>query len=86
MASRSMLERIVEERVGQALVGTVSVAVDRAAEEIAREALADRTFRRTIRELVRARSQDLLDRLLRNGKPVRTRTPRGKGRKALKSR
>ena len=47
-----MLERILDERVGQSLV--VSVAVDRIAEEIAREALADETFRRTIRELVRS--------------------------------
>jgi hypothetical protein len=86
MPGRTMLERIVEERVGHALVGTVSVAVDRAAEEIAREALADQTFRRTIRELVRARSQDVLDRLLKNGKPVRTRTPRGKGRRPPKRR
>jgi hypothetical protein len=64
-----MLERIVEERVGQSLVGSVSVAVDRIAEEIAREALADDTFRRTIRELVRRRSQELLDQLLQNGNP-----------------
>jgi len=62
-----LLEKIVEERVGQTLVGTVSVAVDRVAEEIAREALADETFRRTIRELVRVRSQELLEDLLRNG-------------------
>ena len=62
-----MLEKIVEERVGQTLVGTVSLAVDRVAEEIAREALADETFRRTLRELVRLRSQELLDELLRNG-------------------
>ena len=63
----TLLERIVEERVGQTLVGTVSVAVDRVAQEIAREALADETFRRTLRELVRLRSQELLDELLRNG-------------------
>ena len=69
MRRQSLLEKIVEERVGQALVGTVSVAVDRVAEEIAREALADETFRRTIRELVRTRSQELLDDLLRNGSP-----------------
>jgi hypothetical protein len=78
-----MLERIVEERVGHALVGTVSVAVDRLAEEIAREALADATFRRTIRELVRVRSQALLDQLLRNGKPARKsslRVRRGRAR------
>ena len=78
MARPSMLERIVEERVGHALVGTVSVAVDRAAEQIAREALADETFRRTIRELVRVRSQELLDRRLRNGSPPRKRRVRAR--------
>jgi hypothetical protein len=78
-----MLERIVEERVGHALVGTVSVAVDRVVEEIAGEALADETFRRTIRELVRLRSQELLDRLLRNGNSPRQgprRAKHGRGR------
>jgi len=30
----TLLEKIVDERVGQTLVGTVSVAVDRIAEEI----------------------------------------------------
>jgi hypothetical protein len=75
-----MLERIVEERVGHALVGTVSVAVDRVAEEIAREALADETFPRTIRELVRVRSRDLLDDLLRNGRPPRKKTAPAKHR------
>ena len=73
MARRTMLERIVDERVGQSLVGSVSVAVDRIAEEIAREALADDTFRRTIRELVRRRSQELLNQLLQDGKPSKKR-------------
>jgi hypothetical protein len=59
---------IVEEHAGHALVGTVSVAVERMAEDIARDALADETFRRALRELVRVRSQELLDRLLQNGR------------------
>ena len=63
----TLLEKIVDDRVGQTLVGTVSVAVERMAEDIAREALADETFRRALRELVRVRSQKLLDRLLQNG-------------------
>jgi hypothetical protein len=63
----TLLQKIVDERVGQTLVGTVSVAVDRMAEEIAREALADETFRRALRELVRLRSQQLLDQLLESG-------------------
>src|SRR6516162_316149 len=60
----TLLEKIVDERVGQTLVGTVSVAVDRIAEEIAREALGDETFRRAMLELVRVRSQKLLDQVL----------------------
>jgi hypothetical protein len=64
----TLLEKIVDERVGQTLVGTVSVAVDGIAEEIAREALGDETFRRALRELVRVRSQKLLDQLLENGR------------------
>ena len=63
----TLLEKIVDDRVGQTLVGTVSVAVERMAEDIAREALTDETFRRALRELVRVRSQKLLDRLLQNG-------------------
>ncbi|OFW26644.1 MAG: hypothetical protein A3H97_09845 [Acidobacteria bacterium RIFCSPLOWO2_02_FULL_65_29] len=68
----TLLEKIVKERVGQTLVGTVNVAVDKLAEEIAREALADETFRRALREFVRLRSQELLDELLRNGSRRRT--------------
>ena len=60
----TLLEKIVDERVGQTLVGTVSVAVDRIAEEIAREALGDETFRWAMLELVRVRSQKLLDQVL----------------------
>ena len=75
-----MLERIVNERVGQSLVGSVSVAVDRIAEEIAREAVSDETFGRTIRELVRVRSQELLNRLLEDGKAPRRRCPRANRR------
>jgi len=77
-----MLERIVDERVGQSLVGSVSVAVDRVAEKIARDALADDTFRRTIRKLVRRRSQELLNQLLRDGKPSKKRPGRTAARPA----
>jgi len=80
VARHTLLERIVDERVGQTVVA-VSVPIDRMAEEIAREALADEMFRRTIRELVRLRSQQLLDRLLRNGKPARKRAVRVKRRR-----
>jgi hypothetical protein len=62
------------------IVGSVSVAIEKVAEEIAREAMADATFRRTIREVVRVRSQELLDRLLRNGTPRRKRPERTRRR------
>ena len=75
---QTLLEKIVEDRVGQTLVGTVSVAVERIAEEIARDALSDETFRRSLRELVRQRSHALLDELLRNGTDRTIRHPRAK--------
>jgi len=61
-----MLERIVDVHAAHAAVGTVSVAVERMAEEMAREMLADETFRRRFREFVRRRAQAILDRLLSN--------------------
>ena len=73
---QTLLEKIVDERVGHTLVGTVSVAVDRVAEEIARDALSDETFRRSLRELVRQRSHALVDELLRNGAGRTSRHPR----------
>lgn len=79
---KSVLERIVDERVGQTLVGSASIAIDRVAEEVAREAVADDTFRRMIRELVRVRSQELLDDLLRNGTRAQASAASAKRRRA----
>ena len=76
-----LLGKILDERAGHTLVGTVSVAVERLAEEIAREALKDETFRRTLRELVRRRSQVLLNELLRNGTGHTRRTAAAKRRR-----
>ena len=47
------------------MLGTVSVAVERAAEEFARDVLADEEFRRTLHELIRRRCRAILDRLVR---------------------
>jgi hypothetical protein len=71
VARRSLIERIVDERVGQTTVGTLSVAVDRMAEELAREVLADDEFRQSFRALIRVRSRELMDRLLRERTPTR---------------
>jgi hypothetical protein len=40
----TLLERIVERRTGEAQVASVGVAVERVAEEIAKQALADETL------------------------------------------
>jgi hypothetical protein len=61
---RSTLDRLVDDRAGGMLVGTISVAVEKIAEEIAKEALADEEFRRTLQTLVRERSRALLKELL----------------------
>lgn len=62
---RSELERIIDQHAGHATVGTVSIAVERMAEELAREVLADDEFRQSFRALVRLRSRQIRDRLQR---------------------
>ncbi len=72
----TILERIVKERVGQSLVGNVSVAAERLADEFVREAMADDDFRRSVREMVRAWGKELWERLQQPARPVRPRRPR----------
>jgi hypothetical protein len=61
---QSLLERLVEQRTSEAFLASIGVAVQKVAEEIAKEALADETFRRAICELVKRRSEALLQELL----------------------
>jgi hypothetical protein len=52
--------------VGEGTLTTaVSVAIERIAEEIAKDALNDEEFRQDLRTMVRARSRAIVDRLLR---------------------
>jgi hypothetical protein len=69
VSAASILERIVDERVGQTIVRGVSTAIDRIADEIAKETLQDDAFRRSLRELVHSRSEELLAELLKTSKP-----------------
>jgi hypothetical protein len=64
VARASILERIVDERVGLTVVGAVSTTIDKIAEEIARETMQDEAFRRSLRELVHKRSEALLEQLI----------------------
>jgi len=65
VARRSVLERIVDQQAGLTTVGRVSLAVERAADEFAREVLPDEEFRRTLHELIRRRCGVILRRILR---------------------
>jgi hypothetical protein len=62
----TLLEKIIDERACHTYVRSASAAMDRIAEQIAREILEDQTFRRALRELARSRSQKILDELLRS--------------------
>ena len=65
----SVLERIVRERTAYTTVGTLSVAVDRLAEELAREVLADEEFRKSFNKLIRSMARDIMDQVRRRDTP-----------------
>jgi hypothetical protein len=52
-ARRVLLDVLAEERTRHALSASVSLSMEKVAEEFAREVLADDTFRREIREMIR---------------------------------
>lgn len=58
MPRKSLLERIVEEGIQRTSVGTVSVATEKWAEELAREFMADAEFRKSFRDSVRRFSDE----------------------------
>ncbi len=71
---RSLLQRLVDERVSETFTGSISVALDRAAEKFAREALDDEEFRRSLHELARARAREIMAELKKgNGSRPRSR-------------
>jgi hypothetical protein len=72
----TFLERIVKERVGQSLVGNVSVAAERLADEFVREAMADEDFRRSIREMVRTWGKELWEQVRQSSRPAGARRRR----------
>ena len=49
----------IEERFGRSLVGNDSTAIDRIAEEIAKEALQEESLRHVLRELVHRRCEEM---------------------------
>jgi hypothetical protein len=81
---RRLLETIVDQTARPTLVGPVSLATQRLVDEIAREALADDEFRRSLHALVRKRSREILDDLIREERP-RRRSPVRRRRRARRS-
>ena len=61
---RTRLETLVDHHVGATLTASIGLAVEKVAAEIARDALADETFRRLMRELIQRRAAALLEELL----------------------
>jgi hypothetical protein len=62
-SDRIILEELVAEMTARTWRGTVSVAIEKIAEEIAKETLQDEDFRRALHLLVREQSRLILERL-----------------------
>jgi hypothetical protein len=63
LMNKTNLERIIEEVTSRTLVGSVSIAIEKIAEEIAKEALADEEFRESLRALTRASARQIMVKL-----------------------
>jgi len=64
MKSKNRLDRIIDEVTSRTLVGTVSVSIEKMAEEIAKETLSDEAFRESLHSLVRDAAKRIMAELL----------------------
>jgi hypothetical protein len=58
--TESKLNQIIAEVTARTLVGNVSIAVEKMAEEIAKDILADEEFRESLRALTRAAAKRIM--------------------------
>jgi hypothetical protein len=58
------LDALIREATGYAVTATIRIAVEKVAEEIAKEALADPAFRTTLRGLVQRYTEETMRDLL----------------------
>jgi hypothetical protein len=65
------LERLIDEQIARTVPGTISVGVEKMAEELAKEFIADPAVRQLIHETVSRRAQELLRRLLAEEAPAK---------------
>jgi hypothetical protein len=61
---RPRLEGLVDQHVDATLTARIGLAVEKAGAEIARDALADETCRRLVREMIQRRAAAILEELL----------------------
>ena len=62
--NKSRLDQIIDEVTARTLVGTVSLGIEKMAEEIAKDILSDEAFRDSLHALVRTASKKIMAELL----------------------
>lgn len=62
------LDEIIREVTSRSLVGTISISIEKIAEEIAKEVLADPEFRESLRALTRAATRQIMSDLAKSDK------------------
>jgi hypothetical protein len=65
MSHSTLLDHAVTDRTATTLTGSLGLAVEKIAAEIAQETLRDEEFRRALHELVKRRAREILDDLSR---------------------
>jgi hypothetical protein len=58
--TESKLNQIIEDVTSRTLVGSISISIEKIAEEIAKETLADEEFRESLRALTRAAAKRIM--------------------------
>jgi hypothetical protein len=61
---KSRLDQIIEDVTSRTLSGSISISIEKMAEEIAKETLSDAAFRESLHALVRAASKRIMADLL----------------------
>jgi hypothetical protein len=62
--NESHLNRIIKEVTARTLVGSISLSIEKIAEEIAKDALSNEEFRESLHALIRAASKKIMAQLL----------------------
>lgn len=61
---KTKLDQIIEDVTSRTLSGSVSISIEKMAEEIAKETLSDEEFRESLHALVRSASKRIMAQLL----------------------